>query len=178
MKKYALGTLMCLLFAAPAHANEGVGFILLQALTRVEPQPGFIQLCTNYKKNTAFSVVYFPSSSNTSVFLATGETYQSCKPVFDKKQILKRSASVKSEVEQAIQMVNERRGLRDDISIEVLFPVSHKSIKPTFVERLMSLLSMDAYAHDSDPAAMIAEVHVRHHTSERIETIDRFPLPE
>lgn len=83
---------------------------------------------------------------------------------------------VRADVEKALLAVGDRHAGDSTISIEILFPVNHHSIKPTLKQRLMIMLSMDAYANGSEPGMGRAEVQVHRYVNKRLQTIEQFHL--
>lgn len=157
-----------------AQANEGIGLVLLHALTRVE-DTSVTYVCGSYKKDTAFSVTYFISTGKAQVYRATNEGHQSCRPITKKDAFFKKHSLVNEEVQKALTIVSGRYADTEAISVEILFPVNHPSIAPTLFQRLMSLLSIDAYANGAVGAGR-AEVYIYSYVDQRMEAIDQFVL--
>lgn len=161
--------------SSKAHANEGIGLVLLHALQRVDDQPQISFMCGSHKQNTAFSLTYYPSSGHTEFYRSTGDHYQGCAPVRDQQEILEKSVAIKADLDRAIQSASHCYGPMDKISIELVFPVDHRSIKPTLIEKLKNFLSIDAHA---DPARSgQAEVRIHRYSANRSEVIDEYLLP-
>lgn len=112
--------LTALLFSLNSSASDGIGLVLINALSQNSSDSDPIDFfCSNYKRETVFSVMISPLHKSVETYQANKSDTGSCRRI-DSKRFFTRYPKANAYIEQAWQIISARSENTDYV-FEVIF---------------------------------------------------------
>lgn len=150
--------LSVLMFSLTSFANDGIGLVLINALSRTSDGGPIDFFCSNYKKETVFSAMISAHHKNVDVYQANKSSVGSCRRI-DTKQFLARFPKANAYIEQALQILSSREDTAN-YSFEVLFNNARTIDAQGSLTRLQDFISANS-AHAKNPKKPDVELAIR-----------------